>query len=134
AGREGATREAAGEPGRPRACAGAAAATAASEPDQLRQGRERTRRHHRRERGEGAPHPADPGLVLAAAGAVANVAADARRLARGPLVAGQRQLLANAGAGGVARLRGLHQLHARPDQQRLDGRHGDLERLGELAI
>ena len=65
--------------------------------------------------------------------AVAQMAARAGARAH-PAVAGAGELLADVLTGGVARLRGLREAHPGADEQRLDGRLTDVERVAELLV
>ena len=71
--------------------------------------------------------------VAATAGAVAQVPARAPAQAHAA-VAGQREVGADVGARGVARLARLHEPDPRAHEQRLDGGHGDVQRAGQLGV
>ena len=80
--------------------------------------------------------PADPAHLGAERRHSRAIAHVAPRQAAGPhpAVVGDDQLLTDLRAGGVARLAGLSQADARPYQQRLDRRHRDAERLGDVGV
>ena len=71
--------------------------------------------------------------VGAAVLAHAQVVAQQPRRAAGA-VDGQRELLADLPAVGLARLRGVGEPAARSHEQRLHGRHGDADRGGEVGV
>jgi hypothetical protein len=109
------------------------AAARASEAQQLRAGHRQRSGAQRVERRERAADAAQRGAVLAAALAAAHVAARAPRGLDAAVVA-RGQVVADLGAVGVARLSGLDEPDPRPHQQRLDGRHRDVERPGEVGV
>ena len=71
--------------------------------------------------------------VRAAVVAHAQVVAQQPRRAPGP-VDGERELLADLHAVGLARVGRVGEPAARAHQQRLDGRDGDAERVGEVGV
>ena len=86
-----------------------------------------------RERRERAPHAAQRVPVLAAAVALAHVPARAARSLDAAIVGGH-QVAPDLAAVGIARLLRLDEPDARAHQQRLDRRHGHVERAGELGV
>ncbi len=104
---------------------------AAAPAEQVRDHAERPER--RRQRREAARDTAHLSAELAAVVAIAHV--PAREAGRAhAAVMGVDQVFANLGAGRVARLACLGEADSRPNQQRLDGRDRDAQRVGDVDI
>ena len=120
----------------PRACTrGRAAAATAEEPAELGDQRalEEEQRPGREDRGEGLGVGTKLGAELAAGVARLQMAPD-RAGDLGDALGGLGQLQANVVAGELARLAGLGQGDAGPNQQALHARHGRVHRLGDLLV